>query len=462
MLTTLREILVTKGVPLQDTVYGRADDRVLDFPINIGDFFEAKSTGDGVRDLVILNRLHGLIQEKRRSREYDVICSQLNEVEARLKEIKSRNVNSNEELIPEKLKLRKLKKSLNETKLVLEAKYFEQSTQEIKREFGFGHGYLQYKDSFYCTNFADIATMLPQIEDVDTPKLRQMPLFVRGIWNLAVALRKGAPLGIIGGPCLFGAYEVLIDIVHKDGEIVQFDFSTGKNYDRGRLAENDLESYLSARYQDIVQLDLTNHKVGVTYQEYLSMQYLFEFALALDAPVVIPIPDMSYMKFFEGITTHIGSEVKEAAFKDFEQISYDITDMYLSVIDDLRLKYPEVECQVLHSRNLQLCELFYERRQPFVCKLSRQGRVTEYVGRTEAVIDYITMLALPYYIYGTRHVLQIDSVDEADSMRKCMKIHDPEVAFHSILFPEYLSADKMNTVYNAPLEFKDYYVYAGG
>lgn len=458
MLKTLRGILQDRGVPLQDTIYGRTEDNVLDFPMHIGDFFKVKSDGEDVRDFEVLNRLHCLVQEKKQSKEYHTVCLQLKQIEDRLKEIKGIKDTSDEKLIAEKMELRKQKKMLQETKSVLESKYFKQSTEEIKKEFSLGHTYLEYKDSFYCSSFAETATLLPQIRDVNTPKLRDMPLFVRGIRDLSVAVEKGVPLGIVGGPCLFGAHEVVIDVVHGNGEVVQFDFSTGKNYDKGKLAEMDLEAYLSTRHQDIVELNLTNFKGGVTYQEYLSMQYLFEFALALNAQVVIPIPDMSYMKFFQGITTPIASKVKEPAFRDFEEISQDITDMYLTVMDDLQLKYPEVECQVLHSRDPRLCGLFYDKREQYIHKLSRMGRVTEYKGRTEAIIDYITMLALPYYVYGTGNVLQIDSVDEADSMRKCMKIHSPEVTFHSILFPEYLSADGTHTIFNAPLEFKEYFL----
>ncbi|NLB77488.1 MAG: hypothetical protein GX796_01195 [Clostridiaceae bacterium] len=460
MLTTLRKILKTKGIPIQDSIYGRATDTVLDFPMNIGDFFLPKSDGSGVGEFKLLNRLNDLIEDKKKASEYSDSYSQLQQTENRLKEMKNLKNNNNDELIAEKLELRKNKHRLQETIAVLDEKYLTQSTEEIKKKYSFGFAFLQYKDSFFCSTFTEIAAILPQVEDVNNLQLRKMPLFVRGLRDLSVALEGAAPLGIVGGPCLFGAHEVVLDIYHADGSRVQFDFSTGRNFDRGILAEDDLESYLSINYEDIIHLGLTNYKRGVTYQEYLSMQYLFEFAVALGGKVVIPIPDMSYMKFFKGITTPIASEIKTPAFKVFEQISHDITDMYLEVIDELQLQYPEVECQVLHSRNVEICDLFYDKRQPFVSKLSRQGRVTEYVGRTEAIIDYITMLALPYYVYGTHHVLQIDSVAEADSMRKCMKIHNPELNFHSILFPEYLSEDGMHTIYNAPLEFTDY-VYAG-
>lgn len=455
MLATLREILKVKGLSVQDTVYGRITDTVLDCLINIGDFLKPQDGGDGVKDFKVLRKLYGLVEERKKTTEYETVSTQLQQIEARLKEMKGIK-NNTSEFLTEKLELRTNKVRLKETRSALEATYFDEAAAEIKGGCDSGFIFLEYKDSFYCSNFTEIAELLPQIEGINTPKLREMPLFVRGIADLSAALEEGAPLGIIGGPCLFGAFEVIIDIHRDDGEVVQFDFSTGRFYDKGVLKEHDIESYLDQEYEHIVRLELTSFKGGVTYQEYLSMAYLFEFAQVLGAKVAIPIPDISYMKFFEGITTPIAKAVKEPAIKAFERISYDITDMYLKVIDALQQRYPEVECQVLHSRNQELCDLFYEKRQQYVRKLSRQGRVTEYRGRTEAVTDYITMLALPYYIYNTRHVLQIDSSDEADSMRKCIKIHNPDAVFHSILFPEYLSEDGIHTIFAAPLKYKDY------
>lgn len=461
MPTTLREILETKGVSLQDTIYCRAADTISDFPMNIGDFFKLTKDGTGVSDFELLNRLYCLAEGRKKTEEYQAVCAESQRVNARLREMKGIG-NNGDELITEKLSLRRSKKRLNAEKTALEERYFAQSIEEIKKECDFGLAFLEYKNAFYCSNFDEIAAVLPQVEAVDTPELREMPLFVRGIRDLSQAVKRAVPLGIVGGPCLFGAHEVTIDIHHKDGGVVQFDFSTGRKYDEHNLlTECDMESFLSTGYKNIIRLGLKNNKSGVTYQEYLSMQYLFEFALVLGAKVVIPIPDMSYMKFFKGVTELVADEVREPALKVFEKISHDIADLYLKVIDDLQSRYPEVECQVLHSRDPGLCDLFYDKREHYIHKLLRMGQVTVNKERTDAIIDYITMLALPYYFYGTRNVLQIDSVDEADSMRKCLKIHSPEVTFHSILFPEYLSMDGVHTVYYAPLEFKDY-INSGG
>lgn len=461
MPITLRGILETKGVRLQDTIYGRVGAAIHDFPMSVGNFFKLTKEGMGRRDFEVLYRLDRLAEDRKKSPEYQALCEELRRIQDRLGEMKNIE-NNTDELIAEKLNLRQRKKELTAEKVALEEQYAAQSMADMKKEGDFGPFFLEYKNTFYCSNFAEIAAILPQIETVNTPKLREMPLFVRGIRDLAQVVRENAPLGIVGGPCLFGSHEVVIHLHQQDGQVLHFDFSTGRQYDENnRLTDSHIETLINNYSKRIMRLELENRKKGVTLQEYLTMQWLFEFAPVLGAKVVIPIPDMSYMKFFKSVTEPIAGEVKEPAFQAFEKISHDIADLYLGVIDDLQARYPGVECQVLHSRDPELCDLFYRKRAPYVKKLYQMGQITAHRERTDAVIDYITMLALPFYVYGTRHVLQIDSVDEADSMRKCMKMHGPEVSFYSILFPEYLSGDGVHTVYYAPLEYKDYINFGG-
>ena len=456
MPITLREILEAKGVRLQDTIYCRAADTIPDFPMNIGNFFKLTGGGRSIGDFELLNRLYSFVENKKKNVEYQIVGTELQQIKARLKEMKSVKSPTGD-FIAEKLSLRNRKKSLDVKKTALEEQYFAQSVEEIKKEGDFGPQFLEYKNTFNCSSFSEITAILPLVKTLDTPKLKEMPLFVRGLHDLSQILKRGLPLGIVGGPCLFGAYEVTIDIHCQDGGAVQFDFSTGHKYaENNTLTEHSIESFLSTWHQNVNWLELKNNKLGVTCQEYLSMQYLFEFATVLGAKVVIPIPDMSYMKFFKGVMRPVANKVKEPAIKTFEKISQDIADLYLTVIEDLRTRYPKVECQVLHSRDPDLCNLFYDKRKRYINMLDRMGKVTADKEKTDAIVDYITMLALPFYVYGIRNVLQIDSVDEADSMRKCMKIHGPAVSFHSILFPEYLSGDGIHTVYYAPREFKDY------
>jgi hypothetical protein len=66
------------------------------------------------------------------------------------------------------------------------------------------------------------------------------------------------------------------------------------------------------------------------------------------------------------------------------------------------------------------------------------------------------MPALPYYVFGCEHILEVNSMDETDSYRKCRKAHKSVLTLSCILFPELLSSDGTNTIYCTTLEHKDY------
>lgn len=455
MLTTIRKILDAKGISVKDTIYHTTADPILDFQLTAGDYFSIREDINA-REFEIFNTLRSLVDAKKKSTEYEAVDAQIQSIGDQLRALKEMD-GDGDALAEKKSYLRSRKKEWSMKKASLEELYLAQSIEEIKRARVFNPKFLAYKDFLTCSSFNEIAAVIPRITEINSPKIRKMPLFVNGLNDLSQAVKNGEPIGIVGGPCLFGAHEVTIEISRTNGTTDQFDFSTGRQYDHfGLLPETDLETYFNLYSREIGHIRVTNFKRGVTYQEYLSMQYLFEFARVLEAKIVIPIPDMSYMKFFQAAAAPIEDRIKEPVFAEFENISYDIADMYLKVIGEFRLRYPEIECKVLHSRDNDLCSVFYERRRKYVRQLSRLRRVTAKEGKMDTIIDYITMLALPYYLYGIRNVLQVDSLDEADSMRKCMRIHSPDVNFFSILFPEYVCSDGIHTVFNAPTEFKDY------
>lgn len=148
--------------------------------------------------------------------------------------------------------------------------------------------------------------------------------------------------------------------------------------------------------------------------------------------------------------------IKESKLEEFRKEAYKITDLYLEVIGRMGKQHPNVEYTVLHERERGLCRKFCEKRKPYIEKSSYMQKITNADGKKESIIDYITMLALPWYFYGTKYVVQLDSVDETDSGRKCRKIHKGDMKLAQILYPEYLSGDGKNTIYHAAMEFKEY------
>ena len=117
--------------------------------------------------------------------------------------------------------------------------------------------------------------------------------------------------------------------------------------------------------------------------------------------------------------------------------------------------YPEIEVAVVHARDEKLCRLYYEKRAGYLTP-STIRRLTDIPGKSDAIQDYITMPALPFYIWGITDILQMDSLDETDSYRKCAKIHKNTINLCAILYPERISKDGENTIFYAPLEYKEY------
>lgn len=164
---------------------------------------------------------------------------------------------------------------------------------------------------------------------------------------------------------------------------------------------------------------------------------------------------MSYIKFFSNIVEPISKKVAEDAIERFKVEAFKISDMYLEVISLMQLEYPEVEVAVVHGRDEALCQTYYKQREPFLTPTVIR-RLTAVRGKTDAVLDYITMPALPYYLWGIRDIIQMDSLDETDSYRKCCRIHKGHLNLYAMMYPERLSGDGENTIFYAPLKYKEY------
>ena len=101
-------------------------------------------------------------------------------------------------------------------------------------------------------------------------------------------------------------------------------------------------------------------------------------------------------------------------------------------------------------------KLYEEKRAPFIERNKILKSLTSNDAKLESIKDYISMPALPYYIFGSENILEVNSMDETDSYRKCRKAHKSVLSLSCILFPELLSRDGENTIYCTDLEYKDY------
>ena len=88
-----------------------------------------------------------------------------------------------------------------------------------------------FKNCVQLADFAYMEKMIPKLSCLNCPDRDKLPYFVSDLEDLKEAVSKGRQIGIEGGPCLFGAYEVMTEVVLEQGESVWFDYSTGNRVD---------------------------------------------------------------------------------------------------------------------------------------------------------------------------------------------------------------------------------------
>lgn len=316
---------------------------------------------------------------------------------------------------------------------------------------------LYYKNSVSVSDFSGIIRKVPALMGADFPGKDSMPFFTEGLGRLESAIKEGRPVAVEGGPCLFGVDEVEVEIRTKDGKSRVFDYCTGKRY--GMEADttvNNMETFFEDCSDKIEEVIFHDHKQGITSQEYESILYVFQATRALRGTAVIPLPDMSYSKYLAAVISKLDNTRKEKIMKDFHRISWRISDLYIKLIQNMARDYPEVRYVIVHERNQKICEQFYEERKQYIERNKILRLITNMQNRKESVKDYISMPALPYYLLGIRDILEIDSVDETDSFRKCAKAHKGVINLSCILYPERLSKDGKNTIYQTKREYKEY------
>lgn len=321
-----------------------------------------------------------------------------------------------------------------------------------------GDSILLYKNCVEILDFPMLTRQLPQLADIQYPIREELPYFTAGLSELARRIAAGEPVAVEGGPCLFGTDEVRVEVIRKSGQRDQFDYNTGKSYlTHGSEAQDmDLREFVSIYGGEIQSVHFENHKPGLTPQEWAFLKYPFEIAAALSAPLVIPIPDLSYIKYLDAVLRPVEQRVRQQALEEFRSVSHSICDLYLDVIARMGTQYPHTRCQVVHDRDRELCARYYAAREPFMERGKTLRTLTGIPEKLESVKDYVSMPALPYYLYGIENVLEVDSMDETDSFRKCRKAHKGKLNLSCILFPELMARDKVHTIFDAPRQEKEY------
>ena len=204
------------------------------------------------------------------------------------------------------------------------------------------------------------------------------------------------------------------------------------------------------------RISFQQKKEALTPQEYLNLRYPFEIAAVLGGPLVIPIPDMSYRKYLLYALDTVSEDIRKQALEEFDGILNRIADIYLETVAKLQARFRIGRFACVHRRDPAALKLWYEKRAPYIERGKVLHSLTHLPEKLEPIKDYISMPALPFYLFGETNLLQVDSVDETDSYRKCRRAHKNATQMGCILIPELLSGDGGHTIYNAPLQWKEY------
>ena len=419
-----QSLLADFGVNQADTIYKASSNDFLRWPFCASDFFEARS-----KDCPSDETAAALLT-----------CEEKNELEKINAEIKgykdSKSAAANQERIKE---LRTQKKEL------LSRAALRSNDAKISIVY---KGFVEINDSKM------VQEKLPQFKNVRWPYKEQMPYFTAGLEDFAAAVERGEQTAITGGPCFFGEHEVDMVWTLKDGSQKIYDFTTRRRNAGDRVSLEAEWTKQNAR--DVVDVSFFSHKRFLTTEEYDSVLYLFELAHATGSCLTLPIVDASYAKYLDAMLEPLPIEIRVEARDRFRQIAKPIIKMYRELFEELKKKYPLVKCQMMSGEDLDLLDLYYRKRVPYINKPSTRRIISGIQEKIESVKDYITLPALPFYFWGVKNILEVDYLGETDSFWKCRKMHKEEMNLSALLYPIKMSADGWRTIFATDLEYKEY------
>jgi hypothetical protein len=207
---------------------------------------------------------------------------------------------------------------------------------------------------------------------------------------------------------------------------------------------------------EVLDVSFRNHKKLLDTEEYDSILYLFELAKATGSALTIPTVDFAYEKYLDAMIESLPEQIQKNARARFREVADSIIEMYDRLFEFFKARYPEVKCAMMSSKNKDLLELYYSKRQPFVDKTATRRIISGIQEKIESVKDYITLPALPYYFWGIKNVLEVDYLGETDSFWKCRKMHKGEMKLSALLYPIKISADGWRTLFSTERQYKEY------
>lgn len=468
MVTSIENILDEQNVKLADTVYAQFPEAVRQYQMVANGEYSIFTDEKKLLNYASYMEYHR-IYESQKDDVYEELEQRIREIDTENKDLNAASKEQYKQGIVDtavqekQLQLRSSKKLLLEKKKALEAAYHKKA-EELCKERGIllGNRILMYKKELMLNCYENLIRLFPFLPKKSQMEFfHEMPFYTNDLTELSEALKRGEEIAVEGGPCLFGLQEVYVVIKLTDGTEHKFDYNIA-HYgaeDTGEAGCELLEELVSAQSGSIVDISFIDRKKALTRQEYLELKYPFEIAKHFGAKLVIPLPDLSYIKYMSALVEQMEESVAAKGIERFQEVCYRISDMMLETIEEIAQSYQDVSYVVVHDRNRELCEKYYHERAAYFDSSRAKDTIrylTKNPYRQQSILDYVTMPALPLYLYGIKHVIQVDGMNEVDSYRKCGKIHKSSLALHAMLYPEYVSRDGKHTVFYSKLEDKDY------
>lgn len=455
MLVSINSFLNRCQIMLRQTVYQEESREILEYPMILGVFLSFEKRGGEYEQFHFTRKIQKKIEERMAVDErLSYLRKEIETSETMIQMIK----NSKNQMLNGRLK--EVRKSKRAAQSLYNGRLYNIEKQCIVEVMGkekkFSHEIIWYKKTAYLTTIRNLSLSVPALRMIQNNQLNEIPLFSANMNLIEHALHQKRLIAVEGGPCLFGNDEVIIEVTHQDNNVYFIDFAGPRYFEDDKTASADLDAHVRHHAKEIANIRFINKKKSITRGEQNAILHVFAIANVLKARAVIPIVDMSYRKYMSNALKNLDESLRFRVEQEFQKIVYGISDLFLTLIDQVKEAYPNVQVEVLHERNRGLCEMFEEKRQPWLNRYKKLDEITTNDARRQSIIDYVTMPALPFYRWGICDILQVDCISEIDSFRRCRNIHNNDINLSGIFYTEQVSLDKVHSDYSAKHEYKDY------
>ncbi|MBR2729964.1 MAG: hypothetical protein Q4C02_05630 [Eubacteriales bacterium] len=317
-----------------------------------------------------------------------------------------------------------------------------------------------FHDSLHALSLDEVLEVRDGLQTDAYAFMAERPWFTGSLHSLRKVFTGGEKVGVEGGPCLFGTDEMRFSFTMKNGSIRRFDYNTRQEILPGRefLAGTTMElfDFMAKECGNVAAASLDCPKKSITVEEYEMLKHILLIAKYLDARAVVTIPDFSYDKTFVSLFSGLDCGVYAGLHEAFCRECLRMSDLMIDMTKKLALQYKVDDYVIFHGREKELLDLFYEKREPFCADKYANRFLTSRNGLRDALLDYICMPALPYYLFGIREIVEVNRIDEFYSIQKCKKIHHTAINLNELLFPEKMCRNGRTSGFFAKMEDKDF------